>query len=106
VVGDFALEMLVRLPSEEREKATAEMKALGGEAAWGVVAAFPDADLHLLPARFVEQLLPRALALLNALIAATPVEQLEGVGVTSGQLADDRPLSLLEQRAIWQLGLS
>jgi hypothetical protein len=38
VVGDFALEMLVRLPPEEREKATAEMKALGGEAAWGVVA--------------------------------------------------------------------
>lgn len=105
VVGPQAFEILVRLPNTKNAVVLDAMDKLGGHAAWGATVPLPDAELHLHPGRFVEQLLPRAFALVDGLIAATPVTRLPGVNLKPGELSGGRPRSLTEKRIRWQLGL-
>lgn len=105
VIGPRALEPLVELPRDERDAVCGAMNALGGQGAWGVGQPFPDHELHLHPGEFVEQALPRALALLNDLVAATPVQRHSSANVSREQPARPLPRTPQETRALWQLGL-
>ncbi len=101
VVGKHALQPLVELPQSSRERVVAAIDALGGQSIWGVVYPFPDAPPHIHPGIFVEQLLPRALSVLNALMNATPVHQ----DVDPERIPRALPRMQLDHRVMWQLGL-
>ncbi len=61
----------IRLPKEDEQEILKAMDAAGGQAVWGVRAAL-DGSTVVDPARFVEQLFPAVLKLLNAIMEHTP----------------------------------
>lgn len=105
VVGRHALEPLVALPQSNREQVLEAIGALGGGELWGVVQPVSGDDLYLHPGKFVEQLLPRTLRVLNQLMTATPVERLLGADARPDDLPRTLPLTLQDHRIRWQLGL-
>lgn len=100
-VGEYALQPLVELPQSSRERVLAAIEALGGRSVWGVVYPFSDTIPHLHPGTFVEQLLPRALLVINALMNATPVRG----DVEPERIPRALPRTRQDHRIIWQLGL-
>jgi hypothetical protein len=105
VAGKHALEPLVALPQSSREHVLEAIDALGGQEVWGVVQPFPEKDLHFHPGTFVEQLLPRTLNVLNALMDATSVERLLGAESDPERVPGTLPRMLHDHRMMWQLGL-
>ena len=114
VIGPHALETWVPVPATGRIEILNAMKALGGPDAWGVQyplvrwgAQFPKKkdDPHLHPGVFAERLLPYVIKLLNDLMAAVPVHQLPGVTMSPKSLSATIPLSIIEHRTLWQLGI-
>lgn len=105
VVGEHALEPLLALPLSVRAQVLGAIDALGDRDAWGVSQPFLEEDLHLHPGAFVEQLLPRTLQILNALMAATPVERLLSADSDPARLSGEFPRMLPHHRIMWQLGL-
>jgi hypothetical protein len=67
----FARDAPVKLPEKDEKKILEGMDALGGRQAWGAQAA-PDESTVVDPGRFVEQLFPKVLTLLNAVMEHTP----------------------------------
>ena len=82
-------ETAVRLPAADEPTILAAMDALGGRADWGVRPAARGASL-VDPGLFIEQIVPKVIALLNEAMAATPVERLPHVHLTA---VDDQPPS-------------
>lgn len=105
VVGKHALQPLVELPRSSRERVLEAIDGLGGRSAWGVVYPFAEATPHLHPGTFVEQLLPRALSVLNALMDATPGERMLRDDVDPDRVPRALPRMRQDDRIIWQLGL-
>lgn len=101
---------LVGLPASQQPDLLAAFAALGGDAVWGVEQLIPG-RMHADPGVLLEQLLPRVLRMLNAIMDATPVEQLSGVSLGPGDLqppvgAHSEPFHELNRQSIrWQLGL-
>jgi hypothetical protein len=100
---------LIGLPAAQTTRLLAAIDGLGGQPVWGVQQLLPD-RFHAEPGLLLEQLFPRAVELLNALLAATPVERLDGakLGTRSGlpPAEPDSPFSPEKRRSIrWQLGL-
>jgi hypothetical protein len=101
---------LVGLPASQQADLLAGFAALGGDAAWGVEQLIPG-RMHAAPGILLEQLLPRVLRMLNAIMDTTPVEQLSGVSLGPGDLqppvgAHSEPFHELNRQSIrWQLGL-
>jgi len=71
---------LMRLPSDDQSKLHSAFATLGGEAAWGVTLQSLG-QTYVDPGVLLENLLPRALQLLNEIMDATPVESLSGVAL-------------------------
>jgi hypothetical protein len=101
---------LVSLPASDEPALQAAFAALGGLADWGVEELIPG-RLHFDPGVLLEQLFPRAIAMLNRIMDETPVERLAHVlpqpsdslpptGSSSGPFAE-----LNRQSIRWQLGL-
>lgn len=89
------------------------VNALGGPSVWSVQTLLPG-QLHADPGILLEELLPGVLRMLNAILEATPVEQLPHVNLRAsdlepptiepGQLPDT--FSAINRQSIrWQLGL-
>ena len=79
-------ETAVRLPAGDEPAILAAMDALGARADWGVRPAARGSSL-VDPGLFMERIVPKVIALLNEVMAATPVEHLQHVRLTaaSGQ---------------------
>ncbi len=123
IVGPRPLETLVGLPDDSCEEVGAAMDALGGRAAWGAAAPDSDTPDHLRvalhpgargpaaafrfqPGEFVEQLVPRAIKLLDELMAAVPISGPVEANQSPGRRSRPVPLrSLFDERILWQLGL-
>ncbi len=105
VVGDHALGSFMAIPETERQTILASLDALGGREAWGVAEPHPGYELHIHPGEFVERLLAYSIQLLNQLMVATPVQRLVP-DVPEENLQPGRtPMSVPDQRLLWQLGL-
>ncbi len=99
VVGDHALESMIRIRPEESEELRKAIGAVGDLDRWGLSQPFPnDHHLYLHVGSFVEQLLSVALALL-----ARTVAEMTDRAHTSAR--NPTAKSWLSQRAVWQLGL-
>jgi hypothetical protein len=103
-------ETLVGLPAEEQSEVLAAMDAVGGRGSWGARAAVLGRT-HVDPGMLVERLFDTVLALLNELMAKTPVERLSQVALSP---AHDGPPAggpgdpfepWMRQSIRWQLGL-
>jgi len=110
--GSGPVESLVGIPRSREAELLGAMDALGGREAWGAKLLWPG-NLHLFPGDFLEEMVPRVLGLLDALIAATPVLQLPGA---TTPIEEDRSafeekypfhpmLKRAGSRIRWQLGL-
>lgn len=101
---------LVGLPAADEPELRAAFTAFGGLADWGVEELIPG-RLHFDPGVFLEQLLPRVLAMLNRIMDETPVERLPHVALDpSASLpptgrGSDPFVELNRQSIRWQLGL-
>ena len=104
-VGDHAFETFAALPKEDREAIFRSLEKLGGSKAWGLEEPYPTYGLHIQPGQFSERLLAHSVELLNQIMTATPVEHLEGIANPDGLQSARLPMSLLDERRIWQLGL-
>ena len=97
----FTRDAPIRLPREDEKTILASMDAVGGRETWGAQAA-PDRSAAVDPGRFIEQLLPSVLTVLNAVMAHTP-----GAGSAEQRSSnDDHPwYNERNQCSIaWQLG--
>jgi hypothetical protein len=101
---------LVGLPGSQQSELLEAFAALGGDAEWGVEQLVPG-RIHADPGILLEQLLPRALQMLNKIMDETPVERLSGVRLEPGDSeppteGDSDPFHELNRQSIrWQLGL-
>jgi hypothetical protein len=105
---------LAGLRVADHAKLVSAVEALGGASAWGIEEAMAG-ELHADPGILLEQLLPRILAVLNAILDATPVERLAHVNLRPSDLGP--PVSpergglpgsfdeINRQSIRWQLGL-
>jgi hypothetical protein len=105
VVGNSALETLVRVPRRNRKELLAAMDALGEPLVWGVAKPFADADLHIQAGTFVERLLFMALKTLNQLMATVPASSASETDMIENQFSYVLPPSTSGQRILWQLGI-
>jgi hypothetical protein len=105
VVGDHALETFMALPGPDRDEILQTIERLGGREPWGIEAPIAGYDLHLQPGKFIERLLAESIQLMNQIMIATPVEQLQDIEHPENLTSGAMPLSLLSMRLIWQLGL-
>jgi hypothetical protein len=81
--------------------------ALGGNAVWGLEEIIPG-RFYADPGILIERLLPFLVQLLNAIMAATPVETLPGVNLLPAQLIPpaEAPFDERSRSSVcWQLGL-
>ena len=78
--GSKHVAALVGLPRADTEKLRAAFTALGGEAAWGVTLPVVS-QIYADPGLLIENLLPRVLRLLDAIMKETPVERLSHVAI-------------------------
>jgi hypothetical protein len=85
VHGRGRVRSLMSLPTSTHAEVTAAMTALGGLGRWGAEIVRPG-DLHADPGVLLEELLPRVIGLLNALMQATPIETLGHVNLTPADL--------------------
>lgn len=104
-------ESLVALPREDHAMVLAAMDRLGGRDAWGVRGLLPGRT-HVDPGLLVDRLLVNAIELLNALLAATPVERLRHVVLSPSDAIPPNPEDTTDPFAGWirqsirlQLGL-
>ena len=67
----FTRDAPVKLPEKDEKRILDGMDALGGRQAWGAQTA-PDKSTVVDPGRFVEQLFPKVMTLLNAVMEHTP----------------------------------
>jgi len=104
VVGDQAMQPLVPLPLAIRDKLLSAFNAHGNSQTWGVVQPFPDAEYHLRPGDFVEQLMHSVTSLLNEVMLTVTAERL--AGAASGRLPGPTPRGHAEMRTLWQLGFN
>lgn len=101
---------LVQMPPSHQARLMAVFAALGGPSMWGVEETIPGA-IHADAGVLVEQLLTRVLVVLNAVMDATPVEQLGHVKlrpVDHGppEVKGYQPFAERERLGVrWQLGL-
>lgn len=106
------LETLVGIPKAREAALLGAVDALGGRAAWGARLVWPG-NLHVFPGEFMEELVPRALRLLDALMAATPVLRLPGAtpppAEDRSEFEEKHPYHPMLERAgrrvRWQLGI-
>lgn len=110
--SDNPLETLVGIPRSRQAALLTAVDALGGREAWGAKV-LVQGDLHVHPGDFTEELVVRALRLLDALMAATPVLRLRGATPGSEEVRSPREdtdpfhpmLERAGKRVRWQLGL-
>lgn len=101
---------LVSLPASEEPALRAAFNALGGLSNWGVEELIPG-RLHFDPGVLLEQLFPRVLAMLNAIMDETPVESLAHVALRPEDSAPPTGphsgafMEVNRQSIRWQLGL-
>lgn len=95
-------ESLVALPRSEEADVLAAMERLGGRAAWGVRPVVPGRT-HIDPGLLVDRLLVNVIELLNALMAATPVERLPHVALSPTDMSppDSTGLDQTDPFAPW-----
>jgi hypothetical protein len=74
----------IRLPREDEGAIISSMDALDGRAEWGVTAQ-TNGTFLVNPGRFIEQLFPKVVVLLNAAMEETPVESLKHAHLTQTQ---------------------
>jgi hypothetical protein len=89
----------IRLPDDDQQQILTAMDALGGRTAWGAKAAL-DGSTVVDPGALVDQLLPRVLTLLNAVMEHTP-------GGAGPKPSSQAPRSYSERNRLsirWQLG--
>ena len=104
-VGDHAFETFAALPKKDREAIVRSLEKLGGSKAWGLEEPYPKYGLHIQPGQFAERLLEYSVQLLNEIMTATPVEQLQAIAKRKNIQSAPIPISQTDQRLIWQLGL-
>jgi hypothetical protein len=107
------LETAVMLPTSDEAAILSAMDALGGRSIWGASTG-PNRWL-VDPGVFIEQLLPRVLAMLNEIMDKTPVERLSHVHLTQADCQPPAPdpkaggMDTFGERSRlsirWQLGL-
>lgn len=102
-------EMFVLVPASRREKILRAIDGEGGRLAWGVYG-LNDHRFYLHPTEFVEMLLPSVFALMERVMAITPLERPFHPG--PGLMLDERPRAednpwgpVTGQRIRWQLGM-
>lgn len=102
-------ETLVGLPRADHAEILAVADRRGGRTIWGLREVLPG-ELHADPGALLERLLPDVIALLNDLMAATPVEGLTGVRLKPVDLIPPagmgEPFAEHRRHSVrWQLGL-
>jgi hypothetical protein len=100
---------LIGLPRADRAEILDVAERRGGRESWGLREVVPG-ELHADPRALLERLLPDVIALLNDLMAATPVESLAGVTLKPSDLGPPagahEAFAEYRRRSIrWQLGL-
>jgi hypothetical protein len=108
--GQNARETMLGLPPRDKERVLTAMQHLGGVSTWGVSRDEPNFPM-IHPGILIEELLPRVFSLLDALLSATPIEQIDGARLTVEVLAALQKKSSpfgqdTRQRIRWQLGIS
>jgi len=102
-------EMFVLVPASRRKRILEAIDGEGGRLAWGVYG-LNDHRYYLHPAEFVEMLLRRVFALMDRVMALTPLERPFHPG--PGLVLNERPMDedspwgpQVGQRIRWQLGM-
>lgn len=102
------VETMVELPLsfKDRDSVRQAIELSGGHERWGaqpVLSPFGNLEIH--PGEFVELMLPRAVILLDALLAAIPVELIVSESFQSGSTTLFQGMDHHGRRVLWQLGL-
>jgi hypothetical protein len=103
------IDLTAGMEAKDRPTFEAAIKALGGDGAWGIDRSIPDRILAD-PGVVVDRIFEEVVVLLNAIMAATPVESLPNVALAPGDLRPPsrRDDTFSEQNRLsirWQLGL-
>jgi hypothetical protein len=98
---------LVGLPHDDAVTILEAMDQLGGRDSWGVEELVPD-RFHLDPGDLIDRMLVESIALLDALMQATPVDRIQGVAPEDVDVGppNDAPFDEITRRSVrLQLGL-
>ncbi len=92
---------LVGFPDTGADELSELFDRLGGRAEWGVRSVIPG-RAHVDPSHLVEQLMPAAIALINAVMAGTPVERLIDEPLNDGDCAppEDKEFEAWKRQSI------